>query len=257
MPLPPVTITWIFLRGLTRGTGHWGLFVGLFEQSIPGSRVIALDFPGNGQLNRLTSPMRVQDMVAHCRAQLAALQIDPPYRLLAMSLGAMVAVDWAQRFPEEIAGSVLINTSLRPYSAFYQRLRPRNYITLLKLVMPGASDEAWERAILQLTSRHEREAVLSHWIGLRREFPVTARNALSQLIAAARFQAPHMRPLPPCLLLVSELDGLVSSACSASIAWHWQCDMRVHPSAGHDLPLDDGPWVIEQVQHWLARSGQR
>ncbi len=254
MALPPATATWIFLRGLTRGTGHWGHFVGLFEQSLPGSRVIALDFPGNGQLNKQASPTHVQDLTDHCRAQLAAQQVQPPYCLLALSLGAMVAVDWAQRYPHEIARSVLINTSLRPYNTFYQRLHPRNYGTLLKLILRGASDAAWELAILRMTSRHDRADVLPGWITLRRDYPVSPRNALAQLIAAARFKAPSAKPTGRNLMLASEQDGLVSSSCSKSIAEHWQCDVRIHPSAGHDLPLDDGRWVIEQVRLWLAKS---
>jgi hypothetical protein len=32
----------------------------------------------------------------------------------------------------------------------------------------------------------------------------------------------------------------------------WQCSLRLHPGAGHDLPLDDTPWVLEQIQHWRA-----
>ena len=43
--------TWIFLRGLTRESRHWGGFVDQFQQTIPGSTVIALGLPGNGLLN--------------------------------------------------------------------------------------------------------------------------------------------------------------------------------------------------------------
>jgi pimeloyl-ACP methyl ester carboxylesterase len=39
----------------------------------------------------------------------------------------MVAVEWASRYPQEIARCVLINTSMRPYSRFHQRLRWQNY----------------------------------------------------------------------------------------------------------------------------------
>ena len=94
---------WIFLRGLTRESRHWGHFAPQFEAALPGSRVIALDLPGNGRLHRQRSPTRVQDMVEHCRAQLRARHIEPPYRLLAMSLGAMVAVAWASKHPHEVA----------------------------------------------------------------------------------------------------------------------------------------------------------
>jgi hypothetical protein len=30
--------------------------------------------------------------------------------------------------------------------------------------------------------------------------------------------------------------------------------LAIHPGAGHDLPLDDAPWVAQQVRDWLAGS---
>ncbi|MDO9234405.1 MAG: alpha/beta hydrolase, partial [Aquabacterium sp.] len=60
--------TWIFLRGLTRESRHWGHFIEQFQHALPGCQLIALDLPGNGQLNQERSPVRVQDMVTHCRA---------------------------------------------------------------------------------------------------------------------------------------------------------------------------------------------
>ena len=36
------------------------------------------------------------------------------------------------RHPEETRGCVLINTSLPPFSPFHQRLKPGNYLPLLK-----------------------------------------------------------------------------------------------------------------------------
>ena len=51
-------------------------------------------------------------------------------------------------------------------------------------------------------------------------------------------------------------DQLVDPACSAQLAAAWKADLEVHPEAGHDLPLDDGPWVVNQVRAWLEkRSG--
>ncbi len=244
--------TWILLRGLTRESGHWGDFTGQFQRALPGSRVVTLDLPGNGRLHRQPSPWRVQDMVASCRLELAARGIEPPYHLLAMSLGAMVAVEWGHAHPREIAASVLINTSLRPFSRFDQRLQPRNYGTLLKLALPGATSEAWERAILRMTSNLATAAVLPGWVALRQASPVSRANALRQLAAAARYRAPDTRPQAPTLVLASRQDHLVSVECSLALARHWHCAIRLHPSAGHDLPLDDGPWVTAQVRTWLA-----
>ncbi|MES2878469.1 MAG: alpha/beta hydrolase [Pseudomonadota bacterium] len=248
--------TWIFLRGLTRESRHWGDFVAQFQAALPDSRVIALDLPGNGQLNQQRSPRQVQDMVAHCRAQLALRHSEPPYQVLAMSLGAMVAVAWGQAHPQEVAAQVLINTSMRPFSPFYQRLRPRNYAALLKLAVLGAGPEQWERTVLRLTSNSASDAVLPLWLALKKTSPVARANTLRQLLAAARFSAAGLQAPIPTLILASEQDHLVSVACSKTLARQWGCDIRLHLHAGHDLPLDDGPWVAAQVREWLSQRRQ-
>ncbi len=239
--------TWLLLRGLTRESRHWGPFADKFAHALPDSRVLALDLPGNGQLNKQPSPMSVQGMVAHCRAELARQHIAPPYQVLAMSLGAMVAVAWAHEYPKEIAANVLINTSMRPFSPFHQRLLPVNYGALLKLVVSGATPEDWERTILRITSNHAVDDVLPIWLELRRQCPVSRSNALRQLLAAARFRACVTKPAAATLVLASVLDHLVCVECSKALAKAWQCTLSLHPSAGHDLPLDDGQWVIAKV----------
>ncbi|MCX7174562.1 MAG: alpha/beta hydrolase [Proteobacteria bacterium] len=246
--------TWIFLRGLTRESRHWGEFVDIFRAESRGAEVVALDLPGNGSMNQLPSFTRVQDMVAWCRQELSARGMRPPYCLLGMSLGAMVAAKWACAHAEEVRACVLINTSLRPYSPFYQRLRPANYPALLKLALLGGSDVEWETTILRITSRRERDVagVLASWIAWRRERPVARANALRQLLAAWRYRAPVERPLPPMLVLASAQDPLVNPQCSREIAKCWQAAYAEHPAAGHDLPLDDGAWVAQQVRAWLG-----
>lgn len=247
--------TWILLRGLTRESRHWGDFVAQFQQTLSNQPVVMLDLAGNGHLNLESSAWRVQDMVADCRAQLAQSAIKPPYRLLAMSLGAMVAVAWAHERPEEVSALVLINTSMRPFSPFYCRLLPTNYGMLLRLMLSGAKPEAWERAILRMTSNRQDESVLPLWVALRLDNPVSRLNTLRQFFAAARFKAPRHPPLPPVLLLASENDRLVSVACSRSLARQWECQLRVHPGSGHDIPTDDGPWVARQVTEWFLKIG--
>ena len=245
--------TWVFLRGLARESRHWGRFLAAFQQALPDSQVITLDLPGNGHLNQQRSPLSIQDMVTHCRAELTLQDIKPPYQVLAMSLGGMVAVAWAQAYPQEIAAQVLINTSMRPFSPFYQRLRPQNYLRLLKLLLSRATPETWESTILEITSNCSMANVLTDWLALRQSHPVTSANVLRQLIAAARFSASQQAPSAPTLVLASLQDRLVAVACSQNLAQRWSCPLRLHPSAGHDLTLDDGPWVALQVSHWRTQ----
>ena len=247
------SVLWILLRGLTRETAHWGSFPEDFRKALPAAQVISLDLPGNGRLHLARSLGSIGAMVAFCRDELAARQVEPPYRLLAMSLGAMVATEWAYRFPGEIAGCVLVNTSFKAFSPFYRRLRPRNYLALAKLTLLPKDAGAVERTILRLTSNDagKREEIIASWVDVRRLRPVKPANALRQLLAAARYRARAAPPAAPLLLLASMRDGLVHTECSLTIASRWNCALAVHPSAGHDIALDDPQWVIERVQHWL------
>jgi pimeloyl-ACP methyl ester carboxylesterase len=247
--------SWILLRGLTRESGHWGAFRDHFERALAPARVIALDLPGNGALFQERSPWTVQDMVEHCRAQLAMRSIEPPFHLLALSLGGMVAACWSTLYPQEVVAQVLINTSMRPLNPFWQRLLPANYPTILKLAATRMTVEDVERTVLRMTSNFASEDIVGQWVHLRQAHPVTLPNTLRQLVAAARFRVQPAPPLVPTLVLASERDHLVSVQCSKSLAGRWGAALHVHPLAGHDLPLDDAAWVATQVLAWL-RSQQ-
>lgn len=245
--------TWIFLRGLSRESRHWGAFPETFRQALPDAEVYALDLPGNGRRHGQESPIEVAGMAEFCRAELTRLGLSPPYHVLALSLGAMAAVAWAHRHPEEIAACVLVNTSLRPFSPLYRRLRPGCYLPLIKLLLLGGSPQEWENTILRLTSRMVRrpQETVEAWVGYRRECPVSSRNAWRQLLAAARYRAPLARPACPVLVLASARDALVHPDCSRRLAAQWQTGFAEHPAAGHDLPLDDGAWLAREVGAWL------
>jgi len=244
--------TWVLLRGLMRESRHWGRFPAVLRAQLPGAEVVTLDLPGNGRLYRSNSPANVEQMAERCRRELVSRGIAPPYRLLGLSMGAMVAVAWATRHQEELRGCVLINASLRGLDPFYRRLRPRAYAALLTLIAGNAVQQ--ERAILRLTSWRgdAQPAILDAWVAYRRECPVSRANALRQLIAAARYRAPASGPAMPVLVLASALDQLVDPCCSRHLAAEWKTSLAIHPGAGHDLPLDDPTWVARQVREWIA-----
>jgi pimeloyl-ACP methyl ester carboxylesterase len=79
---------------------------------------------------------------------------------------------------------------------------------------------------------------------------VSRGNGLRQLWAAARYRLPAQRPTPPVLVVHSLGDALVHPDCSLAIARHWDCALRQHPDAGHDLALDAPAWLAQTVQNW-------
>lgn len=247
--------TWVLLRGLMRESRHWGEFPQLLQDVLGDVQVVTLDFPGNGRLHQQKSACSVQDMADYCHAQLLQLGHPPPYNVLALSLGAMVAVAWNERYPHEVERLVLINTSLAPFNPFYHRLRPENYPALTLLLYGSA--RLRESLILRLTSsitRHseQKRAILAQWVSYAGQYPITRANVLRQLRAAICFRAASVNPSVPVLLLAGMRDQLVNVKCSLVLAQHWRCPIRLHPAAGHDLPLDDGLWVAEQVRAWLV-----
>jgi pimeloyl-ACP methyl ester carboxylesterase len=249
---------WVLLRGLTREARHWGGFPQQLGATFPGAPVICLDLPGNGKLTGQESLPSVEAMADYCHAEIDRLGIAKPCRVLAMSLGAMVAVAWAQRHPGDLAAAVLINTSLRPLSPFYRRLQPSNYPRLLRLLCLPAGGRQIETAILEMTTRLQLNpaATIDEWLQWRHENPVSRRNALIQLLAAARYQAPRQRPLDRLLLLAGGADRLVDPQCSSALARAWDVPLQVHCEGGHDLPLDDEAWVVQRIQAWI-KFGER
>lgn len=245
---------WVLLRGLMRESRHWGEFPQLLQQHIGADHIITPDFPGNGRLFQQQSLRTIEAMVEFLRADLQQRNIQPPYNVMALSMGAMVSVAWAAKYPQEIAKMVLINTSLASYSPFYHRLRPANYPAIVFAMLLG-SRYLQERLILKMTSNlaihsSKGEALLRQWLAYAKECPTSRTNILRQLNAAMHFNAPQQAPAVPTLVLCAQHDSLVNMKCSIAIAEKWQCEIRVHPHAGHELPLDDGEWVIEQINHW-------
>ncbi|MFZ6735278.1 alpha/beta fold hydrolase [Undibacterium sp. Ji42W] len=245
--------TWILLRGLMRESRHWGDFPARFQQAVEAERLLCLDFPGNGQLHAEHSLTMVDAMADHCHLQLQVEGIAEPVHVLAVSLGAMVALAWADKYPNDMQRMVLINTSVAPHNPFYHRLRPSNYPALITTMLFGSNMQR-ENLILHITSNlqtaEQAKEIITRWTAYAQEMPISVGNILRQLLAAMRFRAPPYSGKVPLLLLAGEQDKLVNAACSRKLASLWHCPLYLHPTAGHDLPLDDADWVMQQVLNW-------
>lgn len=242
---------WILLRGLTRERGHWGNFPLKLQEAFPDNRFHMVDLPGTGVHYRENSPAAV----ASIREKVCerTRHIPRPLGILALSMGGMIALDWAQNAAEgEIQNLVLINTS-SGFSPPWHRIRPGTWPRILRLLCRRELFDR-ERDILRLTSNREIPLTLAkQWYSIQRQRPVSTRNAVNQLAAAARYTPGPKRPLPEALLLASRGDRIVHWRCSAVIEQRWQWTLKLHPDAGHDLPLDEPDWVIRQLSGWLGQ----
>ena len=248
---------WVLLRGLTRESRHWGDFPAQLAAAT-GWPCTLLDLPGNGDQAHLPSPTRVANMVAFARQALQTQGLRPPYSVLAMSLGGMVATHWAQQHPAELARLVLVNTSMRPHNRLTQRLRPPRWPALVAIARHWSDPLAVETRVHRLTCNRTDTLAqdLAAWRAIRDSAPVLPVNAVRQLLAAARFSAQPEAPACPVLLLSSAQDRLVNPVCSATVARVWRASHQQHPWAGHDLPHDDARWVCDAVAGWLPSEAR-
>lgn len=243
---------WLLLRGLTREQAHWGEFPAALQSAFPGHRFHTVDFPGTGVHFREDSPATIEGIRHRVCRQVN--HIPRPFGVIALSMGGMVALDWAQHAEiGEIQQLVMINTS-SGFSPFWQRMRPGAWPSLLRLLSRRELFDR-ERDLLALTSNRPVPLTLAkRWYSIQRQRPVSFANAFNQLRAAARFTPTPGRPLPDALLLASRSDPIVHYKCSEALASRWQWTLRLHPDAGHDLPLDEPEWVLAQIRSWLTRA---
>ena len=203
---------WFFLRGLVREAEHWSGFLERFEMAFPDREAIPLEIPGNGKRFRERSPLSVPEMVGAVRKEFLARKGENNF-LFALSLGGMVGIEWMHRWPEDFRGGVLVNPSVRGLSPLRHRLRPKNYLRILRMFLSG--DPAYvQRNILEMTShKQERFSELAAaWVKIHEARPVSPGNAVRQLFAAAHFYPPTERPAGRLLILNSADDDLVNPA---------------------------------------------
>ncbi len=195
--------SWILLRGLTRETRHWGDFPDTLQAALPDADITAIDLPGNGARHELRSPTSIEAIAADCRGQALASGLRPPFKLLAMSLGGMVAVAWASAHPDEIARLCADQHQPAPVQSVPPAAAPR------QLRRPAAGSPCHSTtAPMKPWCWRSPAAAPPTWpacwrtgLAWRREHPVSLANALRQLTAAARYQAPRQRPIEHLLIL--------------------------------------------------------
>ncbi len=238
---------WIFVRGLTRSKFHWLGFDEKFKAELNLTSVECVEIPGNGFLAKEKSYASLPKTIEYLRSKVDFS--TGPVGLLGISMGGMIAAEWAAKYPEEIQQLVLINSSSSA-SPFYHRLIPKNYFRLIKNLV-FMNPESLENFVMQATSNDPTKwkPQLNKLINFKKENAVSLGNFWKQLNLSREAHL-ESKPIKHVLILASEKDRLVSYQCSRTLSAKWSCDLNLHPSAGHDLTLDDPDWVIQQVKQW-------
>lgn len=231
----------------------------LLNEAFRGSRTVCLDLPGSGRRRDVDCPLSGEGIVdalrAYAASELGPLEQIRP-RVLALSFGSMIAYQWLCRYPKELSRLVLVSPSFRKVSPWHQRLK-WNVLPAIARAFLEPSLESSEKRILSIVSNfpHRQRQALKSWVEIRKTRGIRRENVLRQLMAASQAGVPASPPDGvPMLILGSHADRLVDARCFWGAAEKLKSPVRLHGTAGHDLPLDDPQWVIAQVKEWMSVS---
>ncbi|QGX40969.1 alpha/beta fold hydrolase [Permianibacter aggregans] len=238
----------IVLRGLSREAAHAEAFLQALRNALPNHTVHCPDLPGTGQRFQERSPNRVEAIVSELRRTAP----EGNKHLVGISLGGMIACEWARQTATETRSLTMVNASLRRYSFFWQRLRWQQAARIISALWHWRNVEKRERRIMALVSNLPFDAErLRQWVAIQRARPVSWQTISRQMQAAAHYAGPINAPCPNTQVLISRQDKLVSPACSEQIAAAWRVPAHYHPEGGHDLFLDAPSWAARQVADWI------
>lgn len=250
---------WLLLRGLSREQRHWGAFPAAFERHNPGARVHFLDLPGAGTEHDRPSPTSIEAIMEDLRLRWLKLreENEGPWGLLAMSLGGMVAMAWADVHPEDFERVVLSGTSASNLSAADKRFR-FGIVPSIARAMVERDPVHREEIILGAVTNQLPDAstVAAEWASYQADRPVARGTVIRQLLAASRFEAPKRLDVP-VLVVTGTADRMVDPSCTRLLASQLGARFDLCEGAGHELALDDPEWLAGRVASWVASSASR
>ena len=233
-------MNYLLLRGLARNSKHWhGLDKGLSGE------VILLDTIGNGTKSDLSSPLQISSHTEILRDEFYKLRKhQEDWTIVGLSLGGMIALDWVSRFPNDFKKSFIINSSTNDVLYPWQRFDLFTFLKLPFLIFSNRANQ--EKTILSLTLnlKNVNSDLIDSNLAIGE---VTTRlNLIKQLISAAFFHSPEKIDIP-LYFICSERDRLVNYKASLNLAKKYNSKVFIHPTAGHDIPLDDPNWLLKTI----------
>src|SRR5215218_8769332 len=101
------------------GGGAVGLdYLNLQQRAAELATSVIYDRAGTGWSQRVDLPRASAEVIEELRALLTAAEVPTPYVLVGHSLGGLYARHYAQRYPGEVSGLVLLDPAHEDYNAY-------------------------------------------------------------------------------------------------------------------------------------------
>ncbi|HLO86934.1 MAG TPA: alpha/beta hydrolase [Nostocaceae cyanobacterium] len=230
-------------------------------------QTIAPDLRGYGQ-SRFQGNFDMQDHLADLEALLDRLQMEK-FLILGWSLGGILAMELALRFPERVTGLILIATAARPWGNHPPISWQDNLYTgvaaLLNYFKPGWQwniETFGKRSLFRyLIQQHTPTAY--HYIA-QAAIPAylqtspAATRALSNAIRSRYNRLPDLWQIKcPSLVLAGERDRHITAESSQETARYLpHCQWHSYPNTAHLLPWEIPQQLLHDIDNWLTAHPQ-
>lgn len=243
----------VLLRGLVRESRHWGDFPHKLKNELKEYEILTPEIQGVGQYTNIDSPDNLIDMIEFMREQIKG-KLNQDTIIIAISLGGMIAKQWSEKYPNDFKKMILINTSFKGLNPIFHRLKPNAILQFLNIAITPHIGMR-ERKILNLISNVEEKRQENHhnWVEIQKESPVSHKSFINQIKAALKFKPSETPPELDSLIIAAKKDRLCHYNCSTTLSKKWNIPLKLHQTAGHDLPMDDPTWLIKTIKEFIKK----
>lgn len=171
--------------------------------------------------------------------------------LCGVSWGGSIAIELAAALPEQVATVTSINAPVRQPD-------PTFWTQRADAVEANGMGGVAEGSLLRMLSGPYRASNPDRTAQLQEVLATLDPRGYAQaarILADVDVESQAGRVRVPALVLASEHDEAVAVQNSHTLADLLRATIRVHPDAGHLLPIEEPRWVADELQAFAARAG--
>lgn len=231
----------------------------------PNFQVIAPDLRGYGR-SRTAHPFEMEQHLDDL--SLLLNHLDQPCLLLGWSLGGILSMELALRFPEQIAGLILISTAARPRGRHPAITWQDNLLTgiagVLNWLYPGwlwnISTFGQRSLFRHLISQHSAQAyryIAQEGTPAFIQTSPLANQALNRALSKGYDRLGELHQIyQPCLMLAAANDVHITPESSQETATALpNCEWHLYKHVAHLMPWEIGKQLCDDIGCWLKTHG--